>query len=109
MIDFVIENTKKEKIYYVGHSQGTTSFFVMASERPEYNDKITAMFALAPVAYVRHMTSPFFQILSRFDTFIIVSIKFKKLKYQKLFISKIIFKLIFSFFFKDNYEHAWSS
>ncbi|XP_044003507.1 lipase 3-like [Aphidius gifuensis] len=70
MIDYVIDNTRQKKIFYAGHSQGTTTFFVMASEKPEYNDKIIAMFALAPVAYVHHMTSPFFQILARLESLI---------------------------------------
>lgn len=65
MIDHVLMITKREKIFYIGHSQGTTSFFVMASEHPEYNDKINAMFALAPVAYCSRMFSPVFQALSR--------------------------------------------
>lgn len=72
MIDYVREQTKKDKIFYVGHSQGTTSFFVMASEKPEYNEKIHAMFAMAPVTYMKHMSSPFFRILSRFDNILVV-------------------------------------
>ncbi|KAI8427546.1 hypothetical protein MSG28_002059 [Choristoneura fumiferana] len=52
MIDYVIKNTKVSKLQYVGFSQGTTAFWVMASTRPEYNDKISAMQALAPIAYV---------------------------------------------------------
>lgn len=58
MIDYVLEQTKYEKLHYIGHSQGTTSFFVMASERPEYNDKILSMQALAPVAYMSNLRSP---------------------------------------------------
>ncbi|KAI8427544.1 hypothetical protein MSG28_002059 [Choristoneura fumiferana] len=50
MIDYVIKNTKVSKLQYVGFSQGTTAFWVMASTRPEYNDKISAMQALAPIA-----------------------------------------------------------
>ncbi|XP_063979667.1 lipase 3-like [Diachasmimorpha longicaudata] len=67
MIDYVRGHTKKDKIFYVGHSQGTTSFFVMCSEKPEYNDKIHAMFAMAPVTYMKHMSSPFFKVMSQFD------------------------------------------
>lgn len=35
----------------------------MASERPEYNDKIEAMHALAPVAYVSHNASPTIRVI----------------------------------------------
>ncbi|KOB52045.1 Lipase, partial [Operophtera brumata] len=51
MIDYVTKETGVEKLQYVGFSQGTTVFWVMASTRPEYNDKIIAMQALAPIAY----------------------------------------------------------
>ncbi|KAH8410559.1 hypothetical protein KR009_001778, partial [Drosophila setifemur] len=58
MIDGVLEKTGYQKLSYFGHSQGTTSFFVMASSRPEYNAKIHVMSALAPVAFMRHMKAP---------------------------------------------------
>lgn len=64
MIDYVLEQTGVEKVQYIGHSQGTTAFYVMASTRPEYNDKIRAQFSLAPIAYMSHMTSPLFQVLA---------------------------------------------
>lgn len=45
-------------LLYVGHSMGTTMSFVMLSLRPEYNEKIQAAFALAPVAYMSKVKSP---------------------------------------------------
>ena len=75
MIDFVLDKTGQKKLFYIGHSQGTTAFFVMSSELPEYNNKINAMFALAPVAYVSRMKSPFMQILARFINQIDVRIR----------------------------------
>lgn len=66
MIDYILETTGREKLFYLGHSQGTTVFFAMASERPEYQSKIEAMFALAPIVFCGRMKSPFFQILSHF-------------------------------------------
>lgn len=58
MIDFVLQSTGFTQLHYVGHSQGTTSFFVMTSELPEYNDRIIAMQALAPVAFMSNLRSP---------------------------------------------------
>ncbi|TMW47666.1 hypothetical protein DOY81_007256 [Sarcophaga bullata] len=58
MLDYVLLNTGFKKLGYFGHSQGTTSFFVLCSMRPEYNEKITMMHALAPVAYMKHVKSP---------------------------------------------------
>ena len=46
MIDYIIERTGQEKIFMIQHSQGT-AFFVMASERPEYQEKMIAAFFLA--------------------------------------------------------------
>ncbi|XP_011296943.1 lipase 3-like isoform X2 [Fopius arisanus] len=67
MIDYITRNTGNERIFYAAHSQGTTAYFVMASEKPKYNDKIIAMFGMAPVAYLEHMRSPFLQVLTRID------------------------------------------
>lgn len=66
MIDHVLKETGVERIHYIGHSQGTTSFFVMASERPEYNDKIIAMQALAPVAFMSNLRSPIIRAAGAF-------------------------------------------
>ncbi|XP_045487668.1 lipase 1 [Pieris rapae] len=54
MIDYILEQTGRTKLHYIGMSQGTTVFFVMGSLRPEYNKKIITMQALAPVAYLAH-------------------------------------------------------
>jgi pimeloyl-ACP methyl ester carboxylesterase len=50
-IDHILGTTGQDKLYYIGHSMGTTMFFVMMSQRPEYNEKIHAMIAFAPVAF----------------------------------------------------------
>ncbi|XP_065074233.1 lipase 3-like [Ochlerotatus camptorhynchus] len=66
MIDYVLEKTGQQSLHYAGHSQGTTSFFVMASLRPEYNGKIRSMHALAPVAFMGHLRSPFIRAFAPF-------------------------------------------
>lgn len=77
MIDYVILKTGVRDIFYVGHSQGTTAFFVMASERPEYNRKIKLMSALAPVAFMSHVESIFFKILAENEDDLPVNLKLK--------------------------------
>lgn len=74
MIDYTLATAGQAKTFYIGHSQGTTAFFVMCSMKPEYNSKIRAMFSLAPIAYMNHMTSPFLQIIARFETIVSVSV-----------------------------------
>lgn len=64
MIDYVLQQTGKSRLHYIGFSQGTTSFFVMASLRPEYNEKIISMHAMAPVAYMAHNSNPLLRALA---------------------------------------------
>ncbi|XP_063385556.1 lipase 3-like [Cydia fagiglandana] len=64
MINYALNTTGKEKLKYIGHSQGTTAFWVMGSERPEYMDKIALMVALSPVAFMSHMKSPIVRFLA---------------------------------------------
>ncbi|XP_076237414.1 lipase 3 [Calliopsis andreniformis] len=66
MIDVALKVSKKEKLMYIGHSQGSTSFFVMASLRSEYQEKVEAMFALAPPIYMGKMSHPVFRLLAPF-------------------------------------------
>lgn len=58
MIDYVSYTAGHERILYIGHSEGTTQFWVMASERPEYNSKIILMIGLAPAAYSGNLRGP---------------------------------------------------
>lgn len=58
MLDMVMERTGQEQLTYIGHSMGTTSFWVMMNMRPWMNAKIRLMVGLAPVAAVPSMYSP---------------------------------------------------
>lgn len=64
MIDYILNKTGNEKVIYIGHSQGTTSFFVMASLKPEYNNKTSVMIALSPVAFMTNVKSPLIRLLA---------------------------------------------
>lgn len=75
MIDYVLKKTGQKTLHYVGHSQGTTAFFVMASMKPEYNSKILSMQALAPIAFMGQMKSPFIRAIAPFSTQIEVSLQ----------------------------------
>jgi pimeloyl-ACP methyl ester carboxylesterase len=62
VIDFILRTTAAQQIFYAGHSQGTTLFYVLCSEQPEYNSKIRAMFSLAPVAFMSHLKNPLLKL-----------------------------------------------
>ncbi|XP_026725681.1 lipase 3-like [Trichoplusia ni] len=79
MIDFVLETTSEKQLAYIGHSQGTTSFFVMCSEKPEYNQKISIMIALAPIAAIPNAKSPLARILAPYHYYANVLVKLFKI------------------------------
>ncbi|EDV97703.1 lipase 3 [Drosophila grimshawi] len=64
MIDYILDETQHSQLHYAGHSQGTTVYLVLMSERPEYNEKIKSGHLLAPCAFFEHGASPIFTLLS---------------------------------------------
>lgn len=54
-IDYVLKKTGSKDLNFVGHSQGTSVFFVMVSERPEFNSKVRLMTALAHVLFMEYV------------------------------------------------------
>lgn len=66
-IDYILEHTGYTDLYYIGYSQGTTAFYVMASEKPEYNRKIKGMISLAPIAFLSNHRSPLLKLIVRFQ------------------------------------------
>lgn len=58
MLDYVLDQTGVEKVQYIGHSMGTTTFFALMSSQPSYQEKVSSMIALAPVATLRNIQSP---------------------------------------------------
>ncbi|XP_069681184.1 lipase 3-like [Periplaneta americana] len=63
MIDFILETTSRENMFYVGYSQGTTAAFVLMSAVPSYNHKIKIMIFMGPVAFLSHTNSQFLRAL----------------------------------------------
>lgn len=57
-IDYIIHQTNCKQIFYIGHSQGTTQFWVTMSQKPDYNAKIKLMIGLAPVAFTGNLRGP---------------------------------------------------
>ncbi|NXG90327.1 LIPK Lipase, partial [Stercorarius parasiticus] len=59
IINFIEQKTGQMQLYYIGHSQGTTIAFIAFSTMPQLAQKIKMYFALAPVATVMFVQSPF--------------------------------------------------
>lgn len=77
-IDYVLNETGETKVHYIGHSQGTTAFFIMASEKPEYQNKIQTMHAMAPAVFLTNMISPLMRMVTRAITPLYVRFKWSK-------------------------------
>ncbi|XP_013164390.1 PREDICTED: lipase 1-like [Papilio xuthus] len=58
IIDTILHITGDEKINAIGHSQGNTIFYVLGSTRPEYNNKINLLIALAPICFLQNVQPP---------------------------------------------------
>jgi len=67
VIDYILALTGQEKLFYVGHSQGCTSFFTLTTMRPEYNDKIRLAVQFGPAVYMDHMTNPFLPDIAKYE------------------------------------------
>ncbi|XP_040419950.1 gastric triacylglycerol lipase-like [Cygnus olor] len=59
IINIIEQKTGQKQLYYIGHSQGTTIAFIAFSTIPHLAQKIKMHFALAPVATVAFIQSPF--------------------------------------------------
>lgn len=77
-IDYILFKTNQPKIFHIGHSQGCTTFYVMTSQNPEYNNKIIAHFSLAPAVYMEFVPNPvlhaFAALVLAFPTTVSISI-----------------------------------
>ena len=58
-IEFILQQTGKSKLTYIGHSQGTTQMFAaLSSESSDFiNSKVDKFIALAPVVLLRTVSS----------------------------------------------------
>lgn len=67
-VDYILHVTGKEKLAYVGHSQGTLMGFVGFSYYKALARKISVAVMMAPVAFVTHMSSPPLAYLASFSS-----------------------------------------
>lgn len=59
VLSFIGDKTHQTgNITYIGHSMGTTMFFVYASTQPNVTNMVKKMIGLAPVAFTAAVRSP---------------------------------------------------
>jgi lysosomal acid lipase/cholesteryl ester hydrolase len=58
LINYILDTTGNESLFYIGHSMGCTVAFILATLKPQYCSKIKAMAALGPAAYLQNIRSP---------------------------------------------------
>ena len=54
VIDYVLATTGRPKLSYIGHSLGCAVFYIAVESRPDLNDKVDVMIALAPSVATRN-------------------------------------------------------
>uniref|UniRef100_A0A146M9I5 Lipase n=2 Tax=Lygus hesperus TaxID=30085 RepID=A0A146M9I5_LYGHE len=63
-IDYILKETDRSQILYVGYSLSSGMMIVMNSERPEYNDKILGAVLLAPAGHLKKWNENSFDYLA---------------------------------------------
>ncbi|NXL84793.1 LIPM Lipase, partial [Alectura lathami] len=62
-INYILQKTGQEQLYYVAFSQGTTTGLIAFSSIPDLDRKIKMFFALAPITVSSNMKSPLIKVL----------------------------------------------
>lgn len=102
IIDHILSKTAQKKLTFVGHSQGTTSFLVMTSMRPQYNEKLLDVHLMAPVANLKDTRNQVNAVFARFYTPLYAI--FNTLKIYKLTVSNSMVSKIFEYACKGNQQ-----
>ncbi|KAK4026337.1 hypothetical protein OUZ56_015343 [Daphnia magna] len=66
IINYILKETGRSKLSYIGHSLGCGVFFIAMIKHPELNAKIDAMVGLAPLSSFANFTTALFRILAPF-------------------------------------------
>lgn len=85
MLDFMLDQTKETKTFYVGHSQGTSSLLALLSSQPKYNENILQGHLLAPAVFMSNSTCPIMTTLAKRSEAVMVSGFLILINFQKYF------------------------
>ena len=62
-VDYILEETGAEQVVYVGHSQGTSQWFLANALDETFNSKFKAFVGIAPVVYAGEIHAPILDTL----------------------------------------------
>uniref|UniRef100_A0A8C3M9N0 AB hydrolase-1 domain-containing protein n=1 Tax=Geospiza parvula TaxID=87175 RepID=A0A8C3M9N0_GEOPR len=62
-LNFIMNKTGQKDVYYIGHSEGSTSGFIAFYMYPELAKRVKVFFALGPVTVCPHATSPLVKLI----------------------------------------------
>lgn len=101
-VDYVLARTGRQQLHYVGHSQGTTVLLVLLSQRPEYNARFADAALMAPVAFLKHLSSPPLRLLASDSSAVTVRILDVFSRYNRRVFGSFYFlpKILKGFYFK---------
>lgn len=111
MIDCILSRTNASSLYYIAHSQGTTSLLVLLSMKPEYNNKIVQVHLMAPPAFRRKLPKSklvlnILRNMVRNQIILILIIKTFKASHSSIgFQTKNLLRLFLNYFHKKLLSH----
>ncbi|KAJ8953104.1 hypothetical protein NQ318_013448 [Aromia moschata] len=61
LVDKVLSISGQATVSYIGHNEGTTAFYAMVSENPDYSDKFDRHISLGPIVYMKNADNEVFE------------------------------------------------
>ena len=96
MLDYVLKVTGQKQLFYVGHSQGTIMGFAGFTFNQSLASRVKAFFALAPVAYIKHIKGAFKVVTDYKDEFTVccITVSYHMIGYFKRAMARVYSNLL---------------
>lgn len=66
MLDLVLKESQTPRLYFIGQGQGAASVMALLSVRPEFNQKIIQVHALAPAIIMENFSHPVMKLVMEY-------------------------------------------
>lgn len=96
-LEYVLNKTSVKKLVFLGHSQGTATAFALFGSGHPVVEHIAVAIMIAPVAFVRHITSPVLRGMAVTN----VDILIKLLGFREFLPSSIVLEILGGTFCRD--------